>query len=119
MNLVFIVYNNKMPSIILELIAGTALLGLLLGYKKEEKSSQIFGRFCVCYTKGDRNNFTYIPWISRTYATEEELNHEETELAKLAQDPEANSYFREQGFEGFAIIDLDDGHEFFWTRLQK
>jgi len=105
---------------ILELIVGFILLGSSsAGYYSLKKKENIYGRFCICYTKGIRaNEFVYIPWLTRVYNTEDEYEYEETELIKLAHNSDANSYFREQGIDGFAIIDLSDGRENYWTRLK-
>jgi hypothetical protein len=112
-----------MPTVILELITGTVLIGSMINYvarKRQTKDPDFFGRFCICYTKEDRfNNFTYIPWITRTYKTEDDMLFEAKELAKLANNSSANSYLREQGFEGLSIIDLEDGREWYWSRLQN
>jgi len=109
-----------MVSVVIELFAGIVLLGTLVGYQRNKpKKVENFGRFCICYTKGKHPGFTYIPWISRTYRTEEDLNFEEGELATIALDKDKNSYFREQGFTGFAVIDMATGDEMYWCALAK
>lgn len=109
-----------MPSVILELITSTILIGTVIKYvkKKWKNKPDIYGRYCICYTKGNKpGEFTYIPWITRTYKNEDEFEYEEKELAKLAHNPIENHYFRNQGIIGFSVIDLEDGCELYWVRL--
>jgi hypothetical protein len=116
-----------MGSIVIELFVGITLIGSLLGYKRQKDKKQqeqelptVYGRFCICYTKGERpKEFTYIPWMTRLYKTEQDLDDEEGELARLALDKDKNSYFREQGVTGFAVVDVSTGDEIYWCRLAK
>ena len=112
-----------MVSVVLELFAGITLIGALMEYqrkKTQKQKPQIYGRFCICYTKGDHfSKFTYVPWITRVYKTSEDLEYEEKSLCEIALNKDKNVYFRERGFSGFAIIDLETGYEMYWCTLAK
>lgn len=82
---------------------------------KREKS--IHGYYCICFTKGKYPNFTYIPWISRMYETEQDYAYEEEQLVRIAMNPIANSYWREQDVTGIAVIDLANGDELMYVVL--
>lgn len=80
----------------------------------------IYGHYCVCFTKGKNpSEFTYIPWISRIYETEEEWLFEEEQLMSMSLNPEKNTYWREQGINGIAVIDLVDGNDCLWVSLRE
>lgn len=107
-------------AIILEVIAGVTTLGLLLArlptsnpITSKPTTEPSYGTFCVCYTK----KTTHIPWKTCIYKTRDEYEEATDELCKLAFDPQKNFYLREKGFDGVAIINLEDGREEYWCKI--
>jgi hypothetical protein len=107
-------------AIILEVIAGVTTLGILFGYTataaktKTKSEAPPYGVFCLCYTT---NKNTHIPWKTQIYKTENEYESATDEICKLALNPEKNFYLRERGFNGIALVNLDDGREEYWCSL--
>jgi len=105
-------------AIILEVIAGVTTLGILFGYNRNRNRDREvipYGTFCICYT----NKNTHIPWKTQIYKTENEYESATDEICKLALDPEKNFYLRERGFNGIALVNLDDGREEYWCSLSS
>jgi hypothetical protein len=111
-------------SVVIEGIAAAIItFGVVKYYKKDptkDEEKKIHGNFCVCFTKGTHSKgLTYIPWISRNFKTEEEYEQECTQVAEIALNPTANKYFRDEGINGFAFVDLSDGTEMMWISLRE
>jgi len=114
-----------MTTVVLELITGIVLIGTMIKYKlkkpdKEDPEPEIYGRYCICYAKGNPpGEVVFIPWKSCVYQTEDEYEKGEEEVVKLSLDRRKNRKLREQGITGIAIIDMSDAREQFWCTLAK
>ena len=100
-------------TLFLEIIAGFTLLGLIAKYKKTEK--EVYGTYCLCYTKD--KHATYVPHKTITCETLDEYETETEKIVRLAFDQDKNVFLKEKGVTGIALVNLDDGREEYWCML--
>jgi hypothetical protein len=108
-----------MGTVIIELIAGITILGTFIFQKTRPPPKVIpYCTYTVCFTTGDTpGTIVHTPWCKKICQTEDDYEHDYEQVFSIAMDPSKNKYFRECGYTGMSIIDVDTGMENAWCRM--